>query len=355
MTAVSLLGRMETDSAALRLKLEMLTRQVSTGRRTDQIGDLAPQLPRALTLRAEIGRRDTYGTAIDEALGRATTTGTALQRLAAIASEFADQVAMKLDPNDTASLSLVAARAKAAMVEVGQLLNSRSNGEYLFSGSDFANPPVPDPDGLPGSGMAAQIAGAVATLGGGNAAAVAAATKAAAMDDTAGVTPFSAFLADPATGLAEPRRSVPVADGQAVAWGVPANRNAAVASTGETTGSWARDLLRGLASLAALRPALAASPADFRALSTTIRQGLKSAANGLADEQGALGLTEQRLQAAKDRHASLTDTLQAQLADIEEVDLAATLTRLQATRTALEASYSAIGQLGGLTLTRYLR
>jgi flagellin-like hook-associated protein FlgL len=144
MTSISLLGRLETDSAALRLRLEQLTRQASTGRKTDAIGDLAPQLPRALTLRGEIGRREAYGSAIGEALGRATTTGAALQRLSTIAGDFANGVAMKLDPNDPGSLSLVAARARAAMVEVGQLLNSRSNGEYLFGGSDFANPPVPD-------------------------------------------------------------------------------------------------------------------------------------------------------------------------------------------------------------------
>ena len=204
---------------------------------------------------------------------------------------------MKLDPNDTGSLSLVAARARAAMVEVGQLLNSQSGGEYLFGGSDFGNPPVPDPDGLPTGGMARQIASAVASLGGGNAAAVAAATRAAAMDDAAGVTPFSAFLSDPATGLAEPRRSVPAGDGQSVPYGLAANRNGAAASTGETTGSWARDLLRGLASLAALGPGPGRLAGRFPgASSATIRQGLKSAANGLADEQGALGLTETRLQ-----------------------------------------------------------
>jgi flagellar hook-associated protein 3 FlgL len=194
----------------------------------------------------------------------------------------------------------------------------------------------------------------VATLGGGNAAAVAAATRAAAMDDSAGVTPFSAFLSDPASGLVEPRRSVPVGDGQLAPYGISANRNGTAASTGETTGSWARDLLRGLASIAALGPAQAASPDDFRALADSIRQGLKSAANGLADEQGALGLTEQRLQVAQEMQSSVTDTLKTQLADIEEVDLASTLTRLQATRTALEASYTALGNLGTLTLTRYL-
>ena len=113
MTSISLLGRLETDGAALRLRLETLTRQASTGRKTDAVGDLAPQLPRALVLRGEIGRRDAYGGAIGEALGRAATTGTALQRLAAIAGEFADGVAIKLDPNDTGSLALVAARDEA--------------------------------------------------------------------------------------------------------------------------------------------------------------------------------------------------------------------------------------------------
>jgi hypothetical protein len=59
---------------------------------------------------------------------------------------------------------------------------------------------------------------------------------------------------------------------------VPANRNAAAASGGETTGSWARDLLRGLASIAALTPAqAAASPADFAAFAGVVRDGLRSA------------------------------------------------------------------------------
>jgi len=128
MTSIGPLGRMEADSAALRLRLDVLTRQVSTGRKTDRLGELAPQLPRALTLRAELGRRETYGTAVGEALGRTAATAGVLQRLSAIASEFGDGVAMKLDPGDTASFSLVATRARAALVEVGQLLNSQSGG-----------------------------------------------------------------------------------------------------------------------------------------------------------------------------------------------------------------------------------
>lgn len=355
MAGINLLGRLDADTAMLRLRLQVLTRQLGTGQRAEAPGDLAPQLPRALQLRAEAARRDTYGTAIGEALGRTQVMQQALSRLVDITREFGDGVAMKLDLTDPQSIPLAAERARQALIEVGHLLNTQYQGEYLFGGSDFGNPPVPDPEGLPGSGFASQIATAVGTLGGGNATAVAAATRAAAQDDSAGVTPFSAFLSDPATGLSEPRRGVPAGDGTLVPYGILANRNAAASSSGETTGSWARDLLRGLASIAALTPAQTASPQDFMQFAATIRDGLKSASNALADEAGALGLTEARLEGVRTRHESVQTTLQAQLADIQEVDMAEVLSRLQATRTTLEASYTAIGQLGTLSLTRFLR
>ncbi len=354
MRGIDTLGRLDSDAGLLRLRLDTLNRQLATGRRAEAPGDLAPQLPRAAALRAEAARRDTYGAAVVEALGRAQATQAALGRLSDIASEFGDGVAMKLDPHDPASIPLAAARARAALVEVGQLLNSRHGGEYLFGGSDAANPPVPAPDALPTGGFAAGIAAAVATLGGGNAAAVGAATRAVAASDAAGTTPFSAFLSS-GPGATEPRRSVPAEDGSLVPYGVPANRNAAAASNGETTGSWARDLLRGLASIAALTPAQTASPADFRAFAAVVRGGLDSAHGALADEAGALGITEARLEGVRRRHEEANTALAEQLAAIEEVDLAEVLTRLQATETTLQASYAATGRLGGLTLAQFLR
>jgi flagellin-like hook-associated protein FlgL len=359
MHGIDTLGRLDADAGLLRLRLDALNRQLATGRRAEAPGDLSPHLPRVAELRAEAARRDTYGAAIGEALGRAQATQGALDRLSDIAREFGADVAAKLGAHDPASIPLAAERARAALVEVGHLLNTRHAGEYLFGGSDSANPPVPAPDGLPASGFAARIATAVAALGsgggGGSAAAVGAATRAAAASDAPGTTPFSAFLSS-GPGLAEPRRSVPAEDGALVPYGIAANRNAAAASTGETTGSWARDLLRGLAGIAALTPAqAAASPADFTAFAAVLRDGLRSATDALADEAGALGLAEARLEKAQRRHAEANTALRTQLAGIEEVDLAEVLTRLKATETTLQASYGAIGRLGDLTLARFLR
>ncbi len=59
MLVTTMTGRLECDAAQLRLRLSELTRQLGTGQRGAAIGDLAPQLPRALELRAEVARRDT--------------------------------------------------------------------------------------------------------------------------------------------------------------------------------------------------------------------------------------------------------------------------------------------------------
>lgn len=348
-------GRMERDTAQIRQRLQTLTRQLTTGQRAEAPGDIAPELPRAIALRTEMAQRDAFGAAIGQAQQRAAATQTVLTRLTAIGRDFAETVALKLDPDKAADLPAIAERARQALVEVGQLLNTRHAGEYLFGGSDFLNPPIADPEALPTGGWAAQVAAAVGGLGGGSAATVAAATRAAVQDDSAGATPFSGFLSDPAQGLGEPRRSVPSEDGVLVPFGLFANRNAGVTSTGETAGGWARDLMRGLMSLAALTPAQVADRTDFQDFAVTIREGLRSATSALGAEAGALGQVQARLDAATKRHDEIGVALSGQLAGIQEIDFAEALSRLQQTRTQLEASYGAIARLGSLSLTQFLR
>lgn len=351
--SIGTIGRLDTGAAMLRARLEVLTRQVSDGRQGPGYGDIAPEARRAVDLRAELNRRDVWQGTISRALARTAVAQNTLGRIADVATQFY-QEAIRLDGTSGARIAAVATAARAAMVEVAALLNERHAGEYLFGGSDSANPPIPDPQGILGSGMATGIAAAVGGLTAGNAAAVAAATLAAAQSDAAGTTPFSAFVSDPAEGLGEPRRSVPAAEGERVAYGLFANRNAAATSTGETTGSWARDVLRGLATLAALDPAQASLSPGFTELMAVVRDGLRSAVDAIGVERGALGATEQRLETTARRHAEVSVALAGQLAGIEEVDMAATISRLQATQTQLEASYRAIALVSGLTLTRFL-
>ena len=353
MNGIGPIGRLDVGAAALRARLEVLTRQVSDGRKGPGYGDIAPEARGAIDLRAEMARREAWQGTVSRTLARTEVTQKALGRMEEIATRFY-QEAIRLDGTSGARISAVAAQARAAMTEFATLMNERHAGEYIFGGTDSANPPIPDPQGIASSGFATNIATAVAGLGGGNAAAVAASTLAAASSDAAGVTPFSAFLSDPARGLSEARRSVPAAEGERVPYGLFANRNAAATSEGETTGSWARDVLRGLATLAAMDPSQAALGADFTDLMATVRDGLRSAVDAMGEERGALGAVEERLQATSRRHAEVSVALAAQLATIEEVDMAETISRLQGTQTQLEASYRAISVVSGLTLTRFL-
>ncbi len=351
---MDILSRMNFETAQLRGRMEVMARQVASGQRAEVLGDLAPDAPRAVDLSADIARRETYQRAIDRTGGRMEVMQSSLGRLKAIAGEFRSEVAMRLSSRDANALVTVQSRARAALSEMGALLNTRLNGEYLFGGTDLANPPVPDPAALVNGPMASAIAVAVGTLDNTNASAVATSTLTSAQDNGA-LSPFSTFLEDPAQGAGEARRSMPVADGEKLVFGIRANANAAASSDGETTGAWVRDLLRGLMTLAALTPAQLSQREGFDALAQTIRGGLQSAENALAEEMGALGSVQRQAKVAKTRHQDLSDALQKQLAGITEVDMASTLTRLQAVRGSLEASYRVTASLSELSLARFLR
>jgi flagellin-like hook-associated protein FlgL len=355
MDAPGMLGRINAETALLRARMETQLRQAATGQRGERLGDLAPEVPRALSLRAEIGRREAYDKAMGQALGRTAAMQDALGRMGEIAQEIRTRVVMRIDPADPSTLATARAQARAALQEIAGLLNARHAGEYLFAGSDLANPPVPDPQGIADGPLAVGIAAEVASLAPGNAAAVLQATRGLAQSDAAGVSPFSPWLEDPAGGAAEERRVVPSADGEAIAYGLFANRNAAASSRGDTTGAWARDLLRSLMTLAALTPAQMAAGADFSQVTASVRDGLRSAEDSLAEERGSLGAAERRIESARRRHEAVTGALRSQLSSVEEVDLAEALTRLQGTRSALEASYRAMGALAELSLARFLR
>jgi flagellin-like hook-associated protein FlgL len=74
----------------------------------------------------------------------------------------------------------------------------------------------------------------------------------------------------------------------------------------------------------------------------------------LALERGSLGLTETRLQGMASFQESVSTSLTLQLSNLEEVDMAKTITSFQTTQSQLEASYRAIAMAQQLSLTRFL-
>lgn len=353
MTGISLTSRIDLNTIMLRERMAQLSDQISTGRKGNSYAALGTEAPKAMDLRAEIGRRETYQNMIGQTLSKVQVTQSVLNRIGAIAEKFAASSTKLMGAAKPEEIQIQAGQAKAALVEVANLLNEEYAGEYLFDGADTHNPPIPNPNAIATTGMAEKIADEVAKLNATNATTVLSAITGWATDDDPLITPFSEYL-ETGEGKTEGRRNLLANDNERIDYGILANRNAAVVSSGETTGSWARDLLRGLASIAGLTPEKSQLGQSYTSFVTKVQEGLRSSVEALALERGALGVTEARLESVRTLHESVSVSLTLQVSDLEEVDMAKTITSFQATQTQLEASYRAIAMAQQLSLTRFL-
>jgi flagellin-like hook-associated protein FlgL len=346
MSIIGTIGGLATDQSVLRLRIDTTSRQVTTGQRAQVFGDLAPEARRAIDLRGEVARRETYAGAADRAANRAAATQTVLGRLQEITSDL-NAEALRARTTGPSGAEALARTARAALEEVAALLNTQHGGDYLFSGSDVGAAPVPNAAGIADGPLATAVAASVATLDSGNAAAVLADTVTAASDPA--TTAFSAFLEGP--GSTEAARAVQVADGQRVSIGVFANRGA----DGEIAASWGRELLRNLAVLAAITPAQAEDGGGLSPLLQGVAGALDGVTRDLSAERGVLGAAERRLASTRDGHRDTVVALRTQLGTLEEVDLAEASAQLSQLKSRLEASYEVTGMLSRLSLATLLR
>lgn len=348
MSILSTIGAIVPDQARLRERIAVLTRQVSTGEVGQVHGALGFDARQAIDLRGDIARREAYLGAAATALGRMGATQSVLGRLETIVQQTAAE-ALRARTLGAAAVGQLAQSARLALEEAATLLNARHGGEYLFAGGNLALTPVPGAEGIATGPMASGIATAVAALDPdpANLGPLLAATAAAAADPA--TTPFNAWLEGP--GLTDPRRALVVADGERVAWGVLANQDQA----GESATAWGREMLRGLATLAALTPASVAQGAGYDALLREVGTTLSAARADISAERSVLGAREQRVTATRERHADLLVALRAQLGRVEEVDVAEVTSRLRQAELRLSASYETTGMISRLSLAALLR
>jgi len=301
-------------------------------------------------VRFHVGALAAEQTVIGGVSGQQVVTQTALSQIASIASTFSASTA-SLTGVDPAAIDTVAASAKQALQQLAGLLDSTDGQTYVFAGTDSSNPPVPDPSSITSSAFYTQINAAVGSLSSttDNSAGIIASTLATATSNAVGTTPFSAGLAPGAAAV-----STVQVGAQTVQVGLLANANTLATSSGSsTTGSYTRDLLRSLATLASLSSSQVDDP-GFQAVVADTRSSLQSATTALADETGALGNIQSNLTAAATSAGDTSTALQTQLTSVEDVDTATALTSLSAVQTQLEASYKLVAATQGLSLVNYL-
>ena len=268
------------------------------------------------------------------------TAQTALTSLGSIASQFYADLP-NLNGLNPSEVDAVAGSAKQALAQVANLLDTKDGDTYVFAGQTPDTAPIPNPDGIASSTFATSIATAVAGLATNGATATTAATLAAA----SGASPF-----DPTLSSTVP--AVQVGDNQFVQTGLLANANTLATSSGpSTTGSYARDLLRSLATLASLSSSQLSDP-GFSNLVSDTRQCLSGAITAMNTEAGAFGDIQSSLSTQSTKIGDMHDALQTQLSSATDVDMASTLSSL--TQTQLQASYQVIAAAKSMTLASYL-
>ncbi|HKM63796.1 MAG TPA: flagellin [Acidisphaera sp.] len=347
-----LTGVLSANAASVSQHVANLTEQVSSGLVSQDYAGLGAAARTALDLQPQIATQQTLQTDVQAATGRLGVAQSALTQISSVVSGITSQLGgvATLSPSGVATL---AASARSALQQVAGLLDTTDGGVYVFAGQDSANPPIPQPDAILSSGFYTQISSAVAGLSANGAAATSAATLAVAGSTAPGTSPFSASL-EALAAAGGGRASIPTGQGVSVPGVMLANQNGDVQSTGTgTTGSYFRDILGGLASLAALTPA-SASASGLQAFAQSVSSTLTSASDTMNADAGVLGNRQTALSDTATAIGDTTTALQSQLSGIEDADLAQVSTQLSLSQTQLQASYQMIASLRSLSLANYL-
>ncbi len=348
-----LLGRLVMQARVTHDRLDRLSAQVASGRSADTYADLGVNARTDLRLHPIMAAMGIWQRNIDAANSHASMTSTAMDRMIAIAQDFYAKV-NTLNGLSTTHITATASAARDALREIAGLLNTNNGGVYIFSGQDSANPPVPDGDAILSSGFYTQISTSIALLSVSGAAATSAATLAIASSNTVGSSPFSAYLSQSASILQTQRPSMEIADQHWESYGLLASANMMVTSSGaSTTGSYIRDLMRSLATLGSLSSTQVNDPGMAPLVEDT-RSSLRDAIAAMSTEAGILGNQQARMTQMQSQSASYLTILTGQVANIEDVDLAAALSSLSQVQTQMQASYHMMSTFGELSLVKYL-
>ena len=340
-----------SDGASIKRNLDQLTTQISTGLVSDTYAGLGSGAAVSLNLEPQISALQTWQNNINQAASTMQVTQTAMTQIQQIASNFLSQTS-NLEGADASEVDTVAASAQQALVQVAELLDTQDGNTYVFAGQDSGNPPVPDPDSILSSGFYTQISAVVGQLGTQGSAATIANTLSIGGSNTAGTSPFSAYMSQPVSSLQAP--TIEVGQGQTASVGLLASANSTATSNGSaTTGSYMRDLMTALATIGSMSSSQT-SDSGFTTLVQSTNATLTGAISAMAEDAGVLGNTQASLTTSQTTMADTATALTTQVGDVQSVDVAQAMTNLSLVQTQLQGSYQVIATMSGLSLAKYL-
>ncbi|WCL53240.1 flagellin [Gimibacter soli] len=279
-------------------------RQVATGKKTDEYAGLKSATNTVLSSRSFMARVDTFQTTIKTVRGKLDANDVQIEGMLSSMEALKDNIQVALANNQAEGFSELLDQTFKFMVNG---LNTNFDGTYLFSGAKTSTVPVNVKTLAELSGL-----GAVAD----------------AFDNSD--IGFKAKIADNvdldfglvADDVAEESFQV-LLDLYNYDQGAGGPLNGELDQT-----QW--DYLQSMLS------------------------NITSAIDGLRQNQVKNGLVYERLDLINEQHSDTAVFLEVFIADLEDVDMAEAVTRLNNNQVALEASYQAVSILSDLSLLRYI-
>jgi flagellar hook-associated protein 3 FlgL len=385
--------------------------QVATGKKTDVFSGLRSDARTSISLNNTKATIDAYKQTIALTKARMDTMQAAFKRLGDIAVEIRTTVLQiaGVAPTATGSASAtLKSLAQNRLKEIASILNTEVDGRHLFSGFNLDATPMIDVGAIGSAGTpldtvatGAPALGATATTGDARYNRIAGATDSATAAALAGATTIN--VAGPAAGVqagmqvkfaghstlytitavaagqitvAGPGLTAGVANGESLNYvGYIDSLQPSLYYQGDTTTGAqvsARiddgfDLAYGVRgddpSIATILGAIyavatsdltIANEAGYRQMSTRALADLQTGFDELQQVIGVLGVQQTTLDQTDKRHTDFQIMLAEQITNIEDVDAADAITRMQLLQNNLEASYRLIANTRELTLVRFL-
>ncbi len=342
------LGQAIYNSSVVQQQLDKLTQQVSSGYAASNYGGLGANASVAIDLQPQITSLTAQQSAINVATGQIGVAQTALAQINTIATNLNAEIPTltNINPNQ---VTYVANAARSALQQVASLLDTTYGSNYVFAGTDSANPPIPNPSQITSAAFFTQIGTAVQNLGTSGSAA----TLASAVSALSTNSPFSTALQNGSASSLTP--TLQLATGAPVPTGIIANRNTLVpASTGaNSTGSYTQDIILSLTTLANLTPSQV-NTAGFTSLVQGTQATLSNAISSMGLDAGSLGNIQSDLTAQQTHLGDTSTALTSQVSSVEDANMAQTISDISEVQTQLTASYKIISELKSLSLANYI-
>jgi flagellar hook-associated protein 3 FlgL len=312
-----------------RTTLNTLQDQISSGEKASLYSGLGGSgTVSSISLNNSLSQLDMFSNNISEVQGKTSVMAGALTNMTSTVQSVVSDLLTVTQQSTDPGMANFNVEAQSALNQIQSYLNSAYNGQYVFAGTDWNNQPVNNI-----AGLNANVSAQLANLYSGAATGSTVLTNIQALSGTS--LGYSATVGGAGHVTAQ------------------IDTNQTVDYTVKADDPSIQGLMQGLATIANLKydPN---HPSDFWTVYNGALKQIQQGATGVTTLNAQVGTIQQELTNATNTQQDVQTTLQTQLGNVDDVDVAQATTQLQLMQTQLQASYKVISEVSSLSLVSYL-